>query len=589
MEARAAAEAAAAREAEQAAAAEASEAAARAAAEAEKAVAGKAAAEAAATEVAAAEAAAAEATAAEKAAAEAAAAEVAAAEAAAAEAAAAEKAAAEKAEAEKAAAEAEATGAAAGEAAAGEVAAAEKAAAEKAVAEKAAAEAAAAEAAAAEATAAEAAEAAEMAAAGKAAAEAAAAEAAAAEAAAAEAAAAEAAPVKNAAAEAASAETAAADAVAAEPKIASAVETLVDELKGADGEGLLKLLRDLSARWDDAEGDSAVALCAELRAIGAVPVICNLLAHETAQVHQLAIYIVGNLAAGAVDPLVDLSKRELKEAGAFDLLLRHLFSTDKATLLLALCAIQNVCVEIEYVDKLKAAGGMERLQHIVGLADPQLCQFAQGCFDNVRTVVAINAMQHMQQNFLRTRPKAEKAAAEAEAAEESAAEKAAADKAATGGAEPALAKPMAYRRQRSLRQKIRSSVVVETCIQTCIIVKEDQGSIGLDLQQSSGHRISIVRVKPDTPAARSVPPLVAGMAIVSVNGFPVLDAKVAAECIAKAGRGQMMLEVAPEATRSWLSRLRRASACQESVKGADEARMSGDEDSGRGAALAAEP
>jgi C-terminal processing protease CtpA/Prc len=198
-------------------------------------------------------------------------------------------------------------------------------------------------------------------------------------------------------------------------------------------------------------------------------------------------------------------------------------------------------------------------------------------------------MQHMQQNFLRTRPKAEKAAAEAEAAEESAAEKAAAEKAATGGAEPALAKPTAYRRQRSLRQKIRSSVVVETCIQTCIIVKEDQGSIGLDLQQSSGHRISIVRVKPDTPAARSVPPLVAGMAIVSVNGFPVLDAKVAAECIAKAGRGQMMLEVAPEATRSWLSRLRRASARQESVKGADEARMSGDEDSGHGAALAAEP
>ena len=334
------------------------------------------------------------------------------------------------------------------------------------------------------------------------------------------------------------------------------------------------MLRDLSARWDEAEGDSAAALCAKLRAIGAVPVICNLLAHETAQVHQLAIYFVGNLAAVAVDPQADLSKRELKQAGAFGHLLRHLFSTDKATLLLALCAIQNVCVEIEYVDRLKAAGGMERLQHIVGMADPQLCQFAQGCLDNVRTVVAINAMQQMQPNFLRTRTEAEEVAAEAEA---TAAEESAAEKSAPGGAEPAAAEPTAYRRQRSLRQKMRSSIVVETCIQTCILLKEDEGLIGLDLQQSSGHRISIVRIKPDTPAARSVPPLVAGMAIVSVNGFPVLDAKVAAECIAKAGRGQLMLEVAPEATRSWLSRLRRASARQVSVEGADETRMPGDQ------------
>jgi hypothetical protein len=101
---------------------------------------------------------------------------------------------------------------------------------------------------------------------------------------------------------------------------------------------------------------------------------------------------------------------------------------------------------------------------------------------------------------------------------------------------------------------------------TYIIVKEGNGPIGLDLQQSRGHRISVVRVRPDTPAARSVPPLVAGMRIVGVDGVPVQDAKLAAECIAKAGHGPMKLEV--DATRSWLPRRQRAGARQESVKGA---------------------
>ena len=146
-------------------------------------------------------------------------------------------------------------------------------------------------------------------------------------------------------------------------------------------------------RLNDAPGDSTIALCEELRASGAVAVISNLLTHEAAQIHQLAIYLVGNLASDAVDPHADVSKRELKQAGAFDHLLPYLFSTDEATLLPALVAIQNVCLEIEYVNKLRGAGGIKRLQHIVGLADPQLRQYAQGCLDNVRAVTIIDTMQ----------------------------------------------------------------------------------------------------------------------------------------------------------------------------------------------------
>ena len=79
------------------------------------------------------------------------------------------------------------------------------------------------------------------------------------------------------------------------------------------------------------------------------------------------------------------------------------------------------------------------------------------------------------------------------------------------------------------------------------------------LQTSNNHPITIVEVKPNTPAARSVPPLAAGMRIVGINGIPVpADVHTAAERISQLGRGKMTLEVLPGATpaerRSWISR-----------------------------------
>ena len=100
-----------------------------------------------------------------------------------------------------------------------------------------------------------------------------------------------------------------------------------------------------------------------------------------------------------------------------------------------------------------------------------------------------------------------------------------------------------------------------------IVVKESTGPIGLSLakpnhdrlQTSNNHPITIVEVKPNTPAARSVPPLAAGMRIVGINGIPVpADVHTAAERISQLGRGKMTLEVLPGATpaerRSWISR-----------------------------------
>ena len=97
---------------------------------------------------------------------------------------------------------------------------------------------------------------------------------------------------------------------------------------------------------------------------------------------------------------------------------------------------------------------------------------------------------------------------------------------------------------------------VGTLIETCTVTKEGRGPVGLLLQQASSQCVTIARVKPGTPAARSVPPLVAGMTLVSVDGDLMVDADVAAERISSVGRGQMALEVMmPRTTRNWFSRL----------------------------------
>jgi S1-C subfamily serine protease len=81
------------------------------------------------------------------------------------------------------------------------------------------------------------------------------------------------------------------------------------------------------------------------------------------------------------------------------------------------------------------------------------------------------------------------------------------------------------------------------------------------LHANTGQCVTIARVKPGTPAARSVPPLVAGMTLVSVDGDLMADADVAAERISSVGRGQMALEVMmPSTTRNWVSRLLRPEA-----------------------------
>ena len=144
-------------------------------------------------------------------------------------------------------------------------------------------------------------------------------------------------------------------------------------------------LRQLAQVVNDSYDSEAVAMCEYLRAAGGVKLIVRLLSSPIPTVHQMAIMLVGNLASLAVDPHAPKSKDVLKAEGAFSLLLPHMFSEDEMTLAYTLGALQNVCTEIEYVEQLEEAGGLERLQALIERKDPQLESFVRGCLSNVRT------------------------------------------------------------------------------------------------------------------------------------------------------------------------------------------------------------
>eukprot|EP00900_Chrysochromulina_parva_P025012 jgi/Chrpa1/7144/Chrysochromulina_OHIO_Genome00021539-RA len=149
-------------------------------------------------------------------------------------------------------------------------------------------------------------------------------------------------------------------------------------------------LRQLTQLVSESSDQEAIALCEYLRAAGGVQLIAGLLGSHVPSTHQMAIALVGNLASVAVDPNAEKTKVLLKTAGAFGLLLPHIFSEEQTTLVSALSAVQILCTEIAYVEQLQQAGGLERLQAILQLNDQQLEPFARGCLVNVTQARAAN-------------------------------------------------------------------------------------------------------------------------------------------------------------------------------------------------------
>ncbi len=74
---------------------------------------------------------------------------------------------------------------------------------------------------------------------------------------------------------------------------------------------------------------------------------------------------------------------------------------------------------------------------------------------------------------------------------------------------------------------------------TCVVTKDAEGPIGLNLREANYP--SVVAIQPGSAAARSAPPLALGMRIIAVNGVKVAGAKSAAALIALVGAGRVVL------------------------------------------------
>jgi len=78
---------------------------------------------------------------------------------------------------------------------------------------------------------------------------------------------------------------------------------------------------------------------------------------------------------------------------------------------------------------------------------------------------------------------------------------------------------------------------------TCVVTKDGVGPIGVSLHGKEDAVAKVVAVAEGSPASRSIPPLVAGMRLVSIDGTKVFGAKTAAARISSFGAGELELEL----------------------------------------------
>jgi len=152
-------------------------------------------------------------------------------------------------------------------------------------------------------------------------------------------------------------------------------------------------LLQLAQLINDAYDEEAIALCEYMRATGAVQLIASRLSSPVVSIHQYALMLVGNLASLSVDLDAEKTKVLLKTADVFSQILPYIFSEEYATLVYSLAAVQNLCTEIAYVEQLQQAGGLERLQAILQLNDPQLGPFARGILANWTQAKVVSRLQ----------------------------------------------------------------------------------------------------------------------------------------------------------------------------------------------------
>ena len=99
-----------------------------------------------------------------------------------------------------------------------------------------------------------------------------------------------------------------------------------------------------------------------MRTSGGVELLAELLDDPMTSVHQSALLVIGNLATETVDPQAEATRALLKAVGGFRRLLPHLSSSSALTVAYALGAVQNTCMDLQYVGEMQSSGAVLRLQ-----------------------------------------------------------------------------------------------------------------------------------------------------------------------------------------------------------------------------------
>ena len=173
----------------------------------------------------------------------------------------------------------------------------------------------------------------------------------------------------------------------------SVLPQLVAELHSYDREERGQALVQLAQVVDTSQPAEAIELAEYLRAVNAFADLVDFVDDPDPLMHQTALLLVGNFASDAFDSQSALTKAQLKEVGAFERIMPHVYATEWITLVYALGAVQNLCTDLDYVNVMQQAGIVSRLHELSASGDAQLGRYAAGCLANMREAILAGAAQ----------------------------------------------------------------------------------------------------------------------------------------------------------------------------------------------------
>lgn len=171
------------------------------------------------------------------------------------------------------------------------------------------------------------------------------------------------------------------------------MEAALASLRGGGSEEQALALSELCERLDSCASHQARSLCACLRDETALHAIVHLLDSLEPHCYRPALLLLGKIASDAVDESASFTRALLTSAAVFPRLIRHVSSDDSTTLVYALRALQNMCIERENAERMREEGVFARLRLLGEHEDPLVQKFAMGCITNMTQTIGELALE----------------------------------------------------------------------------------------------------------------------------------------------------------------------------------------------------